>query len=493
MDKQKLAAQFDRLAPERDYWKGKNRYYYAELERICSCFIPPRKAVLEIGCGTGDILNSVRPQRGLGIDLSRGMVEAARRKYPHLEFRQGDAEALELEEKFDYVIISDLIGFLSDIWQAFTELKKVCRPDTSIIITQYNYFWEPVLKLGEKLRLKMPQDHQNWLSFQDLKNLLYLTGYEVVRQEFHLLVPKKIPVLSTLANEFLERLPGVRNFCLLEVLEVRLLPRPRPRREFSCSIIIPTRNEAGNIEACFERTLEIGSATELVFVDGDSTDGTVEKIEEMMEKYKGRRKVKLLHQKPATGKANAMRIGFDAAEGDIFLILDSDLTVPPEDLPKFYIPLSEGTADFVNGSRLVYPMEKEAMRLLNVIANKLFSYAFSWLLEQRITDTLCGTKVFFKKDYKRIEENRSYFGDFDPFGDFDLLFGASRLGLRMVEMPVRYRARTYGDIKIERFKHGWLLLKMTVIAFRKLKLEKWRQSLRGLFRQFRSEPGKTRE
>lgn len=486
MDKQKLANRFDALAQERDCWKSKNGYYYAELERICSRLIPPRKAVLEIGCGTGDILNSVRPERGLGIDLSEGMLAVARRKYPDLEFRRGDAEALEVEEKFDYVILSDLMGFLSDIWQAFTELKKVCRPDTSIVITQYNYFWEPILKLGEKLRMKMPQQHQNWLAFRDLKNLLSLTGYETVRQEFHLLLPKKIPALSTLANEYLVKIPGLYHFCLLEVLEVRPIARPRPRRDYSCSIIIPTRNEAGNIEACVERTPDIGSSTELVFVDGESTDGTVEKIQEMMERHPERR-IKLLHQKRAVGKADAMRIGFDAAEGDIFMILDSDLTVPPEDLPKFYIPLSEGTAQFVNGSRLVYPMEKEAMRLLNVIANKLFSYAFTWLLEQRVTDTLCGTKVFFKKDYLRIVAGRDFFGDFDPFGDFDLLFGASRLGLKMVEIPIRYRARTYGDIKIERFKHGWLLLKMTGIAFRKLKLAKWRKSFSNFVQGFRSE------
>jgi glycosyltransferase involved in cell wall biosynthesis/ubiquinone/menaquinone biosynthesis C-methylase UbiE len=487
MDKEKIARHFDEMAPERDFWKSKNRYYYAELERICSHLVPPQKSVLEIGCGAGDILNSVRPQRGLGIDLSRGMLDVARRKYPHLEFREGDAEALDIDEKFDYVILSDLIGFLSDIWQAFNELKKVCRPDTSVVITQYNYLWEPVLKLGEKMRLKMPQQHQNWVAFQDLKNLLRLTGYEVAHEEFRLLLPKRIPVLSTLANEFMVKIPGLHHLCLLEILEARPLARPRPRKEYSCSIIIPTRNEAGNIEGCVERTPDIGSSTELIFVDGDSTDGTVEKIEEMIERHKGKRRIKLLLQKPATGKGNAMRIGFNAAGGDIFMILDSDLTVPPEDLPKFYIPLSEGTADFVNGSRLVYPMESEAMRLLNVIANKLFSYAFTWLLEQRITDTLCGTKVFFKKDYKRIEAGRAFFGDFDPFGDFDLLFGASRLGLKMVEIPIRYRARTYGDIKIERFKHGWLLLKMTVIAFRKLKLAKWREAWKQFARQFHNE------
>ncbi len=486
MDKQKLAAKFDDLAPVRDEWKRRNRYYYSELEKIAARLVPPHKSVLEIGCGTGDLLNSVKPKRGLGIDLSRRMVDLAGVKYPHLEFRQGDAEALDIDEQFDYIIISDLIGFLTDIWQAFTELHKVCRPDTAIIITQYNYLWEPVLKLGEKLGLKMPQDHQNWLAFPDLKNLLMLAGFQVYREEFHLLIPKRIPLLSALANEYLVNLPGLHHLCLLEVIEARPLPHPREKKEYSCSVIIPTRNEAGNIEGAVERTPELGSWTELIFVDGESNDGTVEKIEEMIRRYEGKRAISLIKQQPAIGKGDAVRKGFDAATGDILMILDSDLTVPPEDMPKFYAPLAEGTAEFVNGSRLVYPMEKEAMRLLNIIANKLFSYAFTWLLEQRITDTLCGTKVLLKKDYERIAAGRSFFGDFDPFGDFDLLFGASRLGMKIVEIPVRYRARTYGDIKIERFKHGWLLLKMTVVAFRKLKLARWRENIGRFLRLFRA-------
>ena len=480
MDKQQLAAQFDAMAPERDRWKKKNSYYYSELERVCARLIPPRKSVLEIGCGTGDLLNSVRPGRGMGIDLSRGMLDVAAAKYPHLEFKQADAEALDIDEKFDYVIMSDLIGFLSDIWQAFSELHKVCTPETTLILTQYNYFWEPVLKLGELLGAKMPQGHQNWLSFHDLKNLLSLTGFEIRREELHLLIPKKIPILSTLANEYISKAPGINHLCLLEVLVARPLAKPLESKEYSCSIIIPTRNEAGNIEGAVERTPELGSHTELIFVDGDSTDGTVEKIHEMIELHGDKRTIKFIPQVPAIGKGDAVRKGFDAATGDILMILDSDLTVPPEDMPKFFAPLAEGTARFVNGSRLVYPMEDEAMRLLNIIANKLFSYAFTWLLDQRITDTLCGTKVLLREDYKKIEAGRAFFGDFDPFGDFDLLFGASRLGLKLVEVPVRYRARTYGDIKIERFKHGWLLLKMTVIAFRKVKLAKWRESIRRL-------------
>jgi glycosyltransferase involved in cell wall biosynthesis len=178
----------------------------------------------------------------------------------------------------------------------------------------------------------------------------------------------------------------------------------------------------------------------------------------------------LIHQDDGTGKGDAVRKGFAAATGDVLFILDADLTVPPEDLPKFYAAIAEDRGEFINGTRLVYPMEQEAMRFLNMLGNRFFSVAFTYLLGRPIKDTLCGTKVLRKSHYDRIAAGREYFGDFDPFGDFDLLFGAAKTGMKLIEVPVRYRARTYGDTKISRFRHGLLLLRMTALAFRKFKL-----------------------
>ena len=232
----------------------------------------------------------------------------------------------------------------------------------------------------------------------------------------------------------------------------------------------PCRNEKGNIREAVARTPVMGAGTELIFVDGSSNDGTVEEIEAVMREYKGPLELKLVHQGDGKGKGDAVRKGYAAASYPVLMILDSDLTVPPEDLPKFYRALVAGKGEFINGVRLVYPMEGEAMRFLNLLGNKFFSLALSWLLEQPIKDSLCGTKVLYREAYDRIADNRSFFGDFDPFGDFDLLFGAARLNLKIVDLPVRYRARTYGDTKISRFSHGWLLLKMTAFGFKKLRL-----------------------
>lgn len=470
MTKAELKRYFDEIASRRDAWKRRSRYYYQELEDLCRHFIPPGRSVLEIGCGTGDLLAAVRPRRGLGIDLSEEMVRIARRKYPDLEFRTGDAEALALDERFDYVILSDLVGVLEDIWKAFRELRRVVRPDTRIVVTYFNYLWAPALKLAERLGLKMGQQVENWLPLEDLENFFYLSGFETIKKGYRFLVPQRIPILAPLVNRYLARLPGIRNLCLVEYLVLRPAPdvaAAPPDR--SVSVIVPCRDEAGNIEALVERLPVMGSHTEMIFVDGDSRDGTPEAVLRMAERSRGRRDIKLIHQRPATGKGDAVRLGFEAAAGDILMILDSDLSVDPEDLPKFYRALVEGKAELVNGSRLVYRMEEQAMRVLNLLGNKFFSLAFTWLLEQRIRDTLCGTKALFRRDYERIVAHRAFFGDFDPFGDFDLLFGAARLNLRIAEVPVRYRERTYGTTKIRRWRHGWLLLRMCGIAIRKLK------------------------
>lgn len=482
---------FNSIASQRDYWRKKNAYYYSEIEKLMKFLVPDGKKVIEIGSGTGDLLNSVKPGTGVGVDFSYEMVRIAKEKYPHLKFRVDDAEELKENEKYDYIIMSDLMGELTDVWQAFRELRKVTNEDSRVIITYYNYLWEPLIRLAERLRLKMPQDYQNWLSLYDIENILALNGYEVVKKGYRLLVPVNIPLLSNFINRYIAILPFLKNLCMVQYIVAKDIPHANIS-DYNVSVIIPCRNEKGNIEGAVERLPDMGKHTELIFVDGNSTDGTVEKIESMIEKYRGNKDIKLIHQIPKDpkeeglksdlvtppnkmlklGKGDAVRKGFDAAKGDILMILDSDLTVPPEDLPKFYYAMAEGRGEFINGTRLVYQMEEQAMRTLNLLGNKFFSRLFTWLLEQRIKDTLCGTKVLFKKDYENIKEGRAYFGDFDPFGDFDLMFGAAKLNLKIVEVPIRYRRRTYGEIKIERFKHGLILLRMSFIAFKKLKLFK---------------------
>lgn len=469
-----LTQYFDSLAPERERWIARNRYYHQQLARIFSCYIPPGRAVLEIGSGIGQLLAALQPRRGVGIDRSAEMVKLARQRLPLLEFRQDDIEQLKLTEKFDYVVVSDLIGFLHDVQRGFENLHLVCTPRTRLVFSYYNFVWEPILRLGELLGLKAKQPLQNWLGSADIENLLDLAGFEVIRRNTRLMLPKSVPLLSTLCNRYLVNLPVLRHLGLVEIFVARPKPNatnhpiihssPLP----SVSVVVPCRNERGNIEAAVTRTPKLGTHTELIFVEGNSTDDTAAEIKRVIAQYPDR-DIKLIPQGDGRGKGDAVRKGFAAAQGDVLMILDADLTVEPEELPKFYDALVRGHGEYLQGSRLVYPMEKQAMRFLNMLGNKFFSLAFSWLLEQRLKDTLCGTKVLFRADYEKIAANRAYFGDFDPFGDFDLIFGAAKLNLKIVEIPIHYRERTYGTTNIQRFKHGWLLLRMTVFAMRKLK------------------------
>ena len=467
LSSEELVRLFDDIAPERDRWSRRNRYYYRSLAAYCRFVIPPGSSVLELGCGPGDLLAAVEPARGLGIDLSPNMVSTASGKYPDLEFRVGNAEALEVEETFDYVILSDLVGYLYDIEATFEQLHRVVTPRTRIVITYYNYLWEPILGIGDVLRLKLWTPLQNWLSMSDLENLLYLSGFEVVNKGFRFLVPKWLPVISWLANRYLARLPLLRKLCLNQVLVARQTGG-HPEEELSCTVVVPCRNERGNVKQAITRTPDMGRHTEILFVEGGSEDGTAEQIERCIAAHP-ERDIRLIPQGDGVGKGDAVRRAFAAAAGDVLIILDGDLTVAPEDLPKFFRALASGKGEFINGTRLVYPMERQAMRLLNLVANKLFSMAFSFLLEQPLRDTLCGTKVLFRQDYEKIAANRYYFGDFDPFGDFDLLFGAAKLQMKIAEVPVRYHPRTYGSTQIQRFRHGWLLVRMVLFATFRIK------------------------
>ncbi len=464
--KQAIRDHFDAYASRRAYWEHKARAYYDDQARYYKFLIPEGSRVLEIGSGLGTLLAAVKPRRGVGIDLSPEMVKEAARRHPDLEFRVGDAEALTLDEKFDAVILADVVGHLLDIESTLRRLRHVCTPQTRIIVSSYNHLWEPMLRFAEKLGMKMPQPEQSRLSQADIANLLYLADFDVVKMERRLLVPKRIPVLSGFFNTVLAHLPGFRALCLSHYVVARPRMR-RPERPYSTTIVIPCRNERGNIDAALRRIPRFGGRQEIIFVDGHSNDGTPEEIRRVMAFYPGKN-IKFLVQ-DGNGKGDAVRKGFENATGDVLMILDADLTVPPESLPKFYEAIAGGKGEFINGCRFVYPMEAQAMCLLNLMGNTFFGLAFSWLLNQRIKDTLCGTKVLFRSDYERLAANRRYFGEFDPFGDFDLLFGASKLNLQILEIPIRYHARSYGNTNIQRFAHGWLLLKMTVYGFFRLK------------------------
>ncbi len=439
------------------------RSYHSLLAHYYNLLIPADASVLEVGCGGGELLARIRAGRKAGIDLSAAHVAAARERIPDGEFHVQAGEELSVGGTFDIIIISDTLNLAADVQLLFGRLQVCAHANTRVIVNFQNSLWRPILSLAEFAGLKAPHPQNSWLASSDVLNLLRLGGWEPIFRQNRLLLPIRIPVLDPIFNRGLA--PFLQWFCLT----IFIVARPSRRREQrpSVSVVIPARNEAGNIEAAIQRTPDMGAGTELIFVEGNSTDATWARIQEAARAHP-QRNIKIMQQS-GRGKGDAVRKGFAAATGDILMILDADLTMPPEELPKFYEALASGQAEFANGVRLVYPMDEKAMQFLNLCANKTFGLIFTWLLGQPLKDTLCGTKVLSRAHYERIAANRAYFGDFDPFGDFDLLFGAAKLNLKIADVPIRYKERTYGTTNIQRWKHGWLLLRMVLFAARKLK------------------------
>jgi SAM-dependent methyltransferase len=445
-------------------------FYYSLLTKYLRFLVPENMRVLEIGCSHGNILAALNPSFAVGIDFSKKMIDTAQQKHPRIHFFVADAHFIPLNNPFDVIILSDLVNDLWDLQRVFEELKPLCHSGTRIILNFYNNLWKVPLGVVKRLGLGAELLEQNWFAPNDVKNLLQITGYDIIKHQIAILIPVNIPILSNIANRYLVKAVPFSWFAFTNIL----IARPEPQEHYSdkelrpsVSVIVPARNEAGNIESIIQRIPLMGSKTEIIFVEGLSNDNTYTSIKDAIDKYP--EKYCKLYRQTGRGKGDAVRLGFDKANGDILMILDADMTVAPEDLPRFYNALVEGKGEFINGVRLVYPLENESMRFLNILGNKFFSLAFSWLLDQKIKDTLCGTKVLKREQYQTLARNRSYFGDFDPFGDFDLIFGASKLNLKIAEMPIRYRARVYGSTNIDRWRHGWLLIKMVIFASKRIK------------------------
>jgi len=457
---------WDALSAREGGWFS--RGYHRRMEQVYRFLVSPGQRVIELGCGRGDLLAATKPAHGVGVDFSGGMIEQARQRHPDLNFVQADVTNLDLPDKFDVVILSDLIGELWDVQAVLRNVTRLCHRHTRVIVNFFSRLWQLPLAAARRLGLASPSLEGNWLAPEDVINLLSLADLEVIRHWTEYLWALPIPGVSGFCNRILARFWPFRQACLANFIVARLspclLPAANPPK---VSVVVPARNEAGNIGPIIQRTPEMGSGTEIIFVEGHSRDRTYEAIEAAI-KNSPHRSCQL-HRQSGKGKADAVRLGFANATGDVLMILDADMTVAPEDLPRFVDAIVSHKGEYINGVRLVYPMQKRAMRFCNLLGNKFFSLAFSWTLGQPIKDTLCGTKVLWREDYQRLVANRSYFGDFDPFGDFDLIFGAAKLNLKMVDMPIRYRERVYGETNISRWHHGLILLKMLLFGIKGLK------------------------
>jgi 2-polyprenyl-3-methyl-5-hydroxy-6-metoxy-1,4-benzoquinol methylase len=462
------------IAARRESWINRNKYYYELLSCLLRFLIEPQKHVLSVRCGIGNLLPVVQPERAKGIDISNDIVEIARQRNPSFEFavafpdKEEFRHVFDPQEKFDYILFND-IGDTVDVLQALRNLAPLCRRHTRVLITTYNHLWEPFVTFAEWLGMKVPRTEQNWLSTADIRNLLKLAGFEALETHRIVLFPKYVPLMSGFLNRFCARLPILSKLCMTQIVVARLVTPPVRAEELSVSVVIPCKDEKGNVEDAVRRIPALAGQTEIIFCDDQSTDGTAEEVLRVQSLYPDKN-VRLEHG-PGVCKSRNVWTGFNAATGDVLIVLDADLTTIPEELPYFIDVIASGQAEFVNGSRLVYPVPKGAMNGANMLGNKFFSVAFTYLLSQRVKDTLCGTKVLWRSDWERIKPMLGTWGTEDRWGDYELLFGAAKLNLKILDLPVHYQERTYGSTKMTKvFRNGLVMLRMCWHGFLKLKL-----------------------
>jgi hypothetical protein len=445
-------------------WTGLR--YKRTLLQVLKGIIPRSSRVLYVGSGRGDILAGLEPSVGVGIEPEEELTAKSRELHPELDTRTLPFEEIDLVGEFDYVVAADLLLDCYDVDVLFNVLKRNTAASTRLVVTNYSQFWRPVLKLLRLFRIARPRFGNTWFSPADVRAAFERCGFDVLAERSEILFPGRVPFVSSFMNRFVARLPFFRWFCLHRVFVARPAPKPLEGNP-SVTVLVPARNESGNVPRLMSEIPEMGSFTEVLFVEGNSTDDTWEVLQKAVAE-RDSPNVRLIKQ-PGKGKGDAVRAGFSEARGDILMILDADLTVPAEMLPRFYDAITTGRTEFANGTRLVYQMDDRAMRFLNLLGNHFFAFGFTYVMGQPIRDTLCGTKALTRESYQNIAKNRSYFGDFDPFGDFDLLFGAAHLNMKILDVPIRYREREYGETNISRFRHGLVLLRMLFVGARKLK------------------------
>lgn len=448
---------FEGLAADYDRLKARNAYYNDYLVRWCRSLVPPGRRVVDLGCGHGDVLDAVRPSKGVGIDFSAGMLERAASRFPHLEFRRQDIEDHDGQSSFDAALLINTLEYTYDAGVVIERARASLRDNGKLLLTTANPIWSPILKAASRLDLRIPECNRLFLTNEDIVNLLRLHGFEPVYKEMGLLFPKGVRPLSDALNWAASRTPYLRYLSSMQFVMARKVPEKR--REYSVSVIIPCHNEVGNVDRCVREVSRLGTRTEVIFVDDGSTDGTAAAVDPS---HNPEVDVRVISYSPNEGKGRAVKKGFDAATGEVLMILDADLTTHPEELRPLYEAFATGRAEFVNCTRLVYPMDSAAMKFKNYVGNKMFTIAVSLIMGARVSDTLCGTKAMFKHDYQHMTMGR------DPWGDYDFLFGAAQQRLVIRELPVHYRDRVFGMSKMAAAKHTMNLIRMCVRGFRQV-------------------------
>lgn len=447
------------LAKNLDFWKEKNWFFHNELKGVFKEFIPEAAKVLQVGYGLGDILSALLPKKGVSVDTDEAISEISKRRHPYLTFLSHKPEKISFKEKFNWAILPNSVDHFEDIQIVLEKVKGVLTTGGKVVITTVNPRWEQVFYILEKMNLKRKETARNWLRIENLKNLMEVSGYEVEQLGFRMLFPAYIPFLSRLINNYFKEIKylsrfGAEQFVVAKKVAIKI------NKSLTCSIILSVANQEDDIKKCIGSIPKIGKKTEIIAVVNRTKDRAADIVKDLAGTNKN---IKLIFNRPNENKQTVLKRGLDSASADILILYDSQMTIPAEELERAYNLLASNRAQFVNGTRLIYPVEGQRLRQFNIIANLIFGWFYSSLLKNRVTDVLCNVKAFYRKDYKKMRLGKT-------ISNFDLLFAAAENKLKILELPVHYNQKIYLSSKRRLLLHTFLLMALGLKGFWKLKV-----------------------
>lgn len=447
------------IARNLDFWKEKNWYYHNQLKQIFKDVIKENSKVLQIGYGLGDILAALYPKKGVSFDDDKDILAISRRRYPIFKFTDFNFNKNKVNDKFDYVIYPNSLEHFDDIQTVFENVYPALSRSSKVVVASVNPRWEQIFYILEKLKLKRPESSRNWLRIENIKNLLEVSGYKVIDSGFRIILPVSIPLISGIINKVIRNIKILSRFCV-EQFVVAQKETFSINNNLSCSVVIPTYNQAELLEYCIESIPNVGKKMQIVVVDDASSDRTEQVMKSLSKKHHN---IKYIRNERPQGEEKSLKIGIESVDLDIILTYDAKMSIPSSELVRFYNVLASKRADFVSGMRFIYPLEGQRLRQLTIIGNIIFSYLYSLFLNQRVFDPLCSIKGFYKKNYSKIKiSNNNTL--------LDLLIKAAENKAKILEIPVHYSLESYLENKPHTLARLGILTKGVFYGIWRLKI-----------------------
>tara|TARA_B110000977_G_scaffold125183_1_gene160299 strand:+ start:1495 stop:2904 length:1410 start_codon:yes stop_codon:yes gene_type:complete len=445
----------------RENFLKKKNFLFDEISKALNYLINDSNYVKFFCCGNSSIVNKVNSKNIYINEINNTFINSLTKS----EIKKEDEINKNLN--FDHIVIAD-IEHQKFITKNLIDLNEKIDNECRVIVLSKSIFWSTLINFYKKIKNIGP-DKNNFLPYSNLRKIFLNTNFEIVKNEKIIFFPFQFSLLTKFINQIF-RFPVLNFFCMINLTVLKKVQKKNYQAEGKkISFIIPCKNEGGNIKFFYEKIINSTINAEFLFGNDNSSDNTLDEIKKLQQAIPNK-EIKI-YDGPGVCKSENVYKGINLASGEIILIYDADLTVSFDDLVNSINLLLKTDADFINCTRMIMPQQKNAMKFLNFYGNLFFAFLFSILFKQKITDTLCGTKIFFKKDWEQIKKYNNTWGAKDLWGDFDLLLGAYKNNLKIVENPISYTDRKEDETKMTGIiKNSIRMLIITFVAYYKLRI-----------------------